>query len=53
MAAALVLAGRLNGPGHYVSFGPIQVSVANLAVVGLMILVFVVAILLPFPRRKR
>jgi hypothetical protein len=47
--AALV---NLGGNGHYVHWGFIQISVANLVVILLMILVFVVAIVLPFPRRK-
>jgi hypothetical protein len=49
LLAALV---NLNGPGHYVHWGFIQISVANLVVILLMVAVFVLAILLPFPRRK-
>jgi hypothetical protein len=40
----------LTGPGHYVHWGFIQISVANLVVIGLMLVVFVAAILIPFPR---
>ena len=40
----------LNHPGHYVHWGFIQLSVANLVVIGLMVVVFVAAILLPFRR---
>ena len=40
----------LNHPGHYVHWGFIQLSVANLVVIGLMVLVFVAAILVPFRR---
>ena len=43
---------NLGGSGHYIHWGFIQMSVANLVVILLMIVVFVVAILLPFPRRK-
>jgi hypothetical protein len=43
---------NLNGSGHYVHWGFIQISVANLVVIALMIVVFVLAVLLPFPRRK-
>ncbi|MDH6121363.1 hypothetical protein [Kitasatospora sp. GAS204B] len=44
----------LNGTGHYVHWGVVQISVANLVVIALMVLVFVLALLLPFPRgRKR
>ena len=44
----------LNGPGHYLEWGVVQISVANAIVIVLMIVVFVAAILLPFPGgRKR
>ncbi len=43
---------NLNGDGHYVHWGFIQISVANVIVILLMILVFIVAIVLPFPKRK-
>ena len=43
---------NLNGPGHYLHWGFIQISVANFVVIVLMVIVFVLAILLPFPRRK-
>jgi hypothetical protein len=42
----------LNGPGHYLHWGVIQISLANLVVIGLMLIVFVLAILLPFPRKR-
>ncbi len=41
---------NLSGPGHYVHWGFIQMSVANLVVIGLMVTVFVAAILIPFRR---
>lgn len=40
----------LNRPGRYVHWGFIQISVANLVVIGLMVVVFVGAILIPFRR---
>ncbi|WNM29857.1 hypothetical protein RKE30_05315 [Streptomyces sp. Li-HN-5-11] len=43
----------LNGPGHYLHWGFIQLSVANLVVIGLMVVVFVAALLLPFPGGRR
>jgi uncharacterized membrane protein len=43
---------NLNGNGHYIHWGFFQMSVANFVVIVLMIVVFVLAILLPFPRRK-
>ncbi|MBV8462726.1 MAG: hypothetical protein JO368_05490 [Acidimicrobiales bacterium] len=53
LAAVGMLVGSvvdLNHPGHYVHWGFIQLSVANLVVIGLMIVVFVAAILIPFRR---
>jgi hypothetical protein len=41
---------NLSGPGHYVHWGFIQMSVANLILIGLMVTVFVAAILIPFRR---
>jgi hypothetical protein len=40
----------LNRPGRYVHWGFIQISVANLVLIGLMLIVFVGAILIPFRR---
>jgi hypothetical protein len=40
----------LNHPGHYVHWGFIQLSVANVVLIGLMVLVFVAAVLIPFRR---
>ncbi len=37
--------------GNYVSWGPIQISVTNLVIVGLMVAVFLAAILVPFGHR--
>ncbi len=44
---------NLSGPGRYIHWGFIQISVANFVVIILMVVVFVLAIVLPFPRRKR
>jgi len=44
---------NLNHPGHYLHWGVVQISVANLVVVGVMVGIFVAALLLPFPNRKR
>ena len=41
----------LTKPGHYVHWGFIQISVANLIVIGLMVVTFFAAILIPFHRR--
>ena len=50
---AAVLSGDLDGPARYLQWGPIQISVANLVVILLMVVVFVLAILLPFPKGRR
>lgn len=42
----------LNGPAHYVHWHFFQMSVPNLVVIGLMIAVFILAILIPFPKRE-
>ncbi|UXY32105.1 hypothetical protein [Streptomyces sp. HUAS TT20] len=51
--SALAAPVDLNGTGRYVHWGVIQVSVANLVVIGLMLIVFVAALLLPFPGGRR
>jgi ABC-type proline/glycine betaine transport system permease subunit len=54
MSAALLAAlVNLGGSGHYIHWGFIQMSVANLIVILLMIVVFVLAIFLPFPKHGR
>ncbi len=35
--------------GRYVHWGVFQVSVTNVAIIGLMLVVFVLALVLPFP----
>jgi hypothetical protein len=42
----------LNAPARYVHWHFFQMSVANLIVIGLMIVVFILAIALPFPKRE-
>ena len=37
--------------GRYVSSGVIQISVTNLIVIGIMVFVFVLALVVPFPGR--
>jgi len=38
----------LSRPGHYLHWGFIQISVANAVVIALMVVVFVLAIAVPF-----
>jgi hypothetical protein len=40
---------QATGAGAYLHWGVIQISVTNLVVIGLMLLLFVLAVLLPFP----
>jgi hypothetical protein len=40
---------NLNHPAHTVDWSFIHLSVANVVVIGVMLIVFVLAILLPFP----
>ena len=50
MSAAAVQA---SAAGTYVHWGVIAISLTNLIIIGVMLLVFVLAILLPFPGNKR
>ena len=43
----------MDQPGYYLHWGVIQISLANLIVIGLMLGVFVLALVLPFPGRRR
>jgi hypothetical protein len=52
MAGVLASLVNLDKPGHYIHWGVIQISVANLVVIGLMVLVFVLALFVPFPKPR-
>jgi len=43
----------LSHPAHYLHWHFFQMSVANVVVILAMIAVFIVAILVPFPKRER
>jgi len=43
----------LGGQGTFLHWGIVQISVANLVVIGLMVLVFALALLVPFPGSGR
>jgi len=43
---------NLNHPAHYIHWGWFQISVANLLVIVLMLVVFVLALFVPFPGRR-
>ena len=44
---------NLDHPGHYISWGWFQMSYGNFAVVVTMVVTFLVALVAPFPGRKR
>jgi hypothetical protein len=50
--AALAAPVNLNGPGHYFNWGVIQLSAANLTVIAVMVVLFLLALLLPFPKGR-
>jgi hypothetical protein len=43
----------MNHPGIYLHWGVIQISLANLVVIGLMLAVFAIALFVPFPGRRK
>ena len=43
---------NLNTPGHYLHWCVIQISYGNAIVVGLMVLAFVAALVIPFPKHR-
>lgn len=43
----------MNSPAHYLTWGPVQISVGNLIVIGLIVGLFVLAIALPFPSGRK
>jgi len=43
---------NLNSPAHYVHWHFFQMSVANVILIGLMIAVFILALVIPFPKRE-
>jgi hypothetical protein len=47
-----MLAVNLNAPGHYLHWSVFTISVANLVVILIMLAIFVVALLVPFPRGR-
>ena len=44
--------GVISSKAHYLHWGVIQLSVANLVVIGIMIVIFALALLLPFPKGR-
>jgi hypothetical protein len=50
--AFLAAAVNLNKPPYYIHWGVIQLSLANLIVIVLMLVVFVLALIVPFPKGR-
>ncbi len=46
------LAISLDGPAKFITFGFISVSVPNLIMIGLIIVFFILALVIPFPTHK-
>jgi hypothetical protein len=42
-----------SGPGIYLGWGAFTIQLGNLIVIGVMLLLFVLALLLPFPKARR
>ncbi len=53
MTREVVAAIDLNGPGRYLHWSVFTVSLANLVLIAVMVLIFAVALLLPFPGPSR
>jgi hypothetical protein len=51
-ASLAPLAGPLSGKPHYLHWGVVQISLTNFLIVVAMIVIFVLALLLPFPGGK-
>jgi hypothetical protein len=43
----------MDQPGYYLHWGVVEISLANLVVIGLMLVIFILALILPFPGRRR
>ena len=43
---------NLNGHGHYLHWGFLQVSAANIVMVSIIVVAFLVALFVPFPKPK-
>jgi len=52
-ATAVTLLSAESPAGHYIHWGVIQISVTNAVIIAAMVVVFVLAILLPFPGHGR
>jgi len=44
-----LLSNVVGGPGNYIAWGVIQISVTNALIIGAMVLIFILALVIPFP----
>lgn len=52
MTTTRVLAAGLDGPAHFLTWGPVQISVGNLVTIAVIVALFVLAVILPFPKPR-
>jgi hypothetical protein len=52
MGVDRVLAVGLDGKAHFMGWGVIQISLANLVMIAIIIALFVLALLVPFPKPR-
>ena len=52
MTSDRILAVGLDGKAHFIGWGPIQISVTNLVVIAVIVALFVLALVLPFPKPR-
>ena len=45
--------GLLGGSAYFLHWGVVQISLANFIVIALMVVIFVLALLVPFPHGRR
>jgi hypothetical protein len=53
LARASIASGNLNRPARYLDWGPVQISVGNLVMIAIGLVLFALALLLPFPKGRR
>ena len=53
MTTTRVLTAGLDGPAQFLTWGPVQISVANLVTIAIIVVLFVLAIVVPFPKPRR
>ncbi|HEV7196500.1 MAG TPA: hypothetical protein VGN19_11205 [Pedococcus sp.] len=52
MTTTRVLTAGLDGPAHFLTWGPLQISLGNLVTIAIIVALFVLAIVLPFPKPR-